>query len=467
LWALLSQIGMVLIRLIRVGLICLQGVWTTSEVSEYETWRQRFLYHRLKLAMHLALLIGLVFTGLDFYTVGFQIDRKVIFDSSILLCLYTCLRLHQTAFGRTHLKLLFLGFYGSITLIPGIRHLLESISDPNLTLWTPAFLFSALFVPVYWSLHLLAQLGTLAFYFIFCIVAKLWLVASPDKLGMISPFNQLLSVFWVCFICDFSVYLYEQFQQNEVETRQASGWDANAALPDRSRLNRPDTSRSTDVPPSASLPQKADWLSGCDRALHQFNTCLEAYIRETSKIRLREKPVRLNQVVQGAILRLEALLLERQTLLTNTLPELLPIVRADAKKVRQVLEILITDLLTHSSQVQHLTLQAERVTVSDRSAANAEGEKHSSALNVHALRLIIQAESLDMGTDISLPYSTSAKPIAASDWHSKLHWCEQVIAAHGSLLLTDHTPTRRIFRFTLPLMADSQMLRNLSIVGDS
>ncbi|MBW4521720.1 MAG: hypothetical protein KME16_18725 [Scytolyngbya sp. HA4215-MV1] len=459
--ALLRQVGILLVRLIRVGAIWLQGVWMSSDLAEYETWRQRFLYRRLKLALHLALLIGLIFAGLDFYASGFAIERKVVLDGGVLVSLYLCLRVHQSAFGRTHLKLLFLGFYSSITLIPGIRHLLEGMSDPNLTLWTPTFLFSALLVPVYWSLHLLAQLGMFAFY----MVAKL-LVSRPEMTGLVSPLNQFLSVFWVCFICNFSVYLHEQFQQNEIEARQVSHSEVQSAerSPRHSLMEPPASLGRREFP---SL-QMNDWLSQCDRTLHQLNTWLETYIRETAAIRLREKPVRLNHVVESAISRLEPLLLERQTLLTNALPETLPIVRADAKKVRQVIEILMIYVLTNSAQVQHLTLQADLVRMDEQhQPTNPETFPRCSLFHAEVVCLRIQAENLDIHPELVLPYSTIAKPIAASDWQSKLQWCKQVIDAHGTTLSAEHTPTGKTFRFALPMVIDSEWVQDLSIATDS
>ncbi len=76
------------------------------------------------------------------------------------------------------------------------------------------FVFAAAIVPARWPAHLLIQLVTVAFFALnWDIFATL---AAQDRLAW-----GLQSLFWLCFICDLSIFLYSRLQRSEFEARRA------------------------------------------------------------------------------------------------------------------------------------------------------------------------------------------------------------------------------------------------------
>lgn len=197
---------------------------------EYETWRNRFLWERLRLALWLALTLVLTFTFRDIYDALFhlrelaEIPKEVkslffVLYGAMMLSLLTCLAIHRTGFGRRHPGLIFLGLSWSITLVEQIWATLNNFALPDTLAWFLMFLSQATLMPVRWTLHLTAQLGVLIYYFGVNTALGLKLL-PPDNQNPIYHVTMILAVFWFCFICDLGVYLYDRLQCSEFFARR-------------------------------------------------------------------------------------------------------------------------------------------------------------------------------------------------------------------------------------------------------
>lgn len=190
----------------------------------YEGWQQRFLLVRVRLALGLGLLISWSFAVLDLArsvlrqeTLGWE---DVAARLATLLSLLGFWYLSDTRWGARHLRVIFLGFLLSIQIIPETCQVLLSPVPlyrlpPRLFGWAFGFFAQATLVPVRWPLHVLSQLLSIAHSF----GLREMLGASIRSSAIQSRFGLLLELFWICVVCDLSVYLYERLQRAEFSAR--------------------------------------------------------------------------------------------------------------------------------------------------------------------------------------------------------------------------------------------------------
>ena len=190
----------------------------------YEGWQQRFLLVRVRLALGLGLLISWSFAVLDLArsvlrqeTLGWE---DVAARLATLLSLLGFWYLSDTRWGARHLRVLFLGFLLSIQIIPETCQVLLSPVPlyrlpPRLFGWAFGFFAQATLVPVRWPLHVLSQLLSMLHSF----GLRELLGASIRSSALQSRFGLLLELFWICVVCDLSVYLYERLQRAEFSAR--------------------------------------------------------------------------------------------------------------------------------------------------------------------------------------------------------------------------------------------------------
>ncbi|MCA1992181.1 MAG: hypothetical protein LDL41_09075, partial [Coleofasciculus sp. S288] len=291
------------------------------ESAEYQTWRHRFLQERLLLGLWVAIACMLTFVIRDLYNVVSPLkelqdvpkefkDLTFILDSSIGLSLLTCLALYHTPMGRRHLELLFLGLSWSIALVPQIIGTFFGVPVPDILGWSLTFLSQATLIPVCWHLHAISQLGVLFYYIV--VNSALGLTTIEDE--PIYSVTISLYLFWLCFICDLSVYLYERLQRSEFESRKQlqvflHGVSHDLRNPVTGTLmvlqnlkNKPEEP----VPVSHSILERM--VQGSDRQLQLINSLLETHANEVRGSVLHREPLQLSQLVSAAVADLEPLL---------------------------------------------------------------------------------------------------------------------------------------------------------------
>ncbi|MCC5652890.1 PAS domain-containing sensor histidine kinase [Nostoc sp. XA013] len=203
---------------------------TADEIStSYRTWRNRFLWQRLRLWLWLALICLLSFTLRDIYGFFFHLKeleklpevlrtQRLVINIAVLLSTLICFALHKTKLGRDRPDLLFLGSSWAISLASQFFATIRGFALPDTIGWSLLFLSQAILMPVYWILHLLSQVGVLAYYFgINTVFGLKTLIPEHPEIYNVTL---ILYIFWFCAICDIGVYLYDRLQCSEFYARQ-------------------------------------------------------------------------------------------------------------------------------------------------------------------------------------------------------------------------------------------------------
>lgn len=195
---------------------------TQVEAADYQRWRREFLRKRLQLNLQLALIGLLTFIALEirnfFYNPEFFQFLVLVTYITEELSLLTCLLLLKTKFGRRYPSVIFLLFAWSVTLIPPIINtVFAGKIEADILGWPLAFFGMATLIPVCWQLHLTTQLGVLTYYVgIQFLLGKTATMPAPWMTTSLLA----LYMFWVCLVCDLSVYLYERLQRSEFSSRR-------------------------------------------------------------------------------------------------------------------------------------------------------------------------------------------------------------------------------------------------------
>ncbi|MEH2275392.1 MAG: ATP-binding protein [Nostoc sp.] len=203
---------------------------TTDETTTfYRTWRNRFLWQRLRLWLWLALICLLSFTLRDIYGLFFPFQeleklpevlrtQRLVINIAMLLSILICFALHKTKLGRERPDLLFLGSSWSISLASQLFATLRGFALPDTFGWSLLFLSQAVLMPVCWIIHLLTQVSVLVYYF--GVNTALGLKTLTPEHPEIYNVTFILYIFWFCIICDIGVYLYDRLQRSEFYARQ-------------------------------------------------------------------------------------------------------------------------------------------------------------------------------------------------------------------------------------------------------
>ncbi|NEO52202.1 MAG: PAS domain S-box protein [Okeania sp. SIO3B5] len=184
----------------------------------YPQWQNRFLIARLNLALWLAFLfflsksiLSLIFFMLGKYP---SLEEWEIARILVHLTLLGCILILRSSWGDRHLGLIFLCFSWSVTMIEQISDTVTGNVNPEFFAWMLTFFSQATLIPVRWFLHLISQATVLGYYF------GVNQILGFDVAPLDGNFMKMcLGIFWVCLICDISVYLYESLQKTEFNTK--------------------------------------------------------------------------------------------------------------------------------------------------------------------------------------------------------------------------------------------------------
>jgi PAS domain S-box-containing protein len=203
-------------------------VWHKS--PEWLAVRHRFMWQRLHLVLWLAIICVFTFILRDIFQQVFSLQEvarltreiKHLFftiEIFIFLSLLGCLVLYKTKIIRRYPGLFFLCLSFSITLVEQIVATIQGYALPDRLAWMLVFLTQATLVPIRWYLHLASQLVIVIYYFTINPILGLKL-PPPFNNQPIYDITLILSLFWVCFISDLAVYLYECLQGSEFFARK-------------------------------------------------------------------------------------------------------------------------------------------------------------------------------------------------------------------------------------------------------
>ena len=189
------------------------------EFKTYDQWRHQFMRRRLRLGILFGLLYFITFLPLD--TLKYLSSREladllwIVTNVIRMGLLLFCLGLIRKNSNRPrHLTAVFLVASWSISLLHRFHETYVGlasqtpISEPDLFSWALSFITQATLIPVGWPLHLISQLGVIVYYLVVNPLLGLQVV-TPG----LPAASLLLNTFWICCICNCSVYFYEKLSR--------------------------------------------------------------------------------------------------------------------------------------------------------------------------------------------------------------------------------------------------------------
>ncbi|MGG6293051.1 adenylate/guanylate cyclase domain-containing protein [Leptolyngbya sp. AN02str] len=189
---------------------------SANDLKRYLAWRQSFMRRRLQIALQIGIVAYATFIMLRLFMGSINpgsLDPSWLrMAIAVWLSLAGCLVLHHSRFGKRHPALVLLGCSWSITLIEQIWATWRGFAFPGIFAWTLVFLAQAALIPVRWPIHLLSQVGVLAYFFGVNSVLGL-----EQEQAALWDESLWLYLFWFCVICNLSVLMYERLQQAEFQ----------------------------------------------------------------------------------------------------------------------------------------------------------------------------------------------------------------------------------------------------------
>lgn len=457
------------------------------ESADYRAWRHRFMVDRLRLFLWLALLCFLSFVANDIFSLFVHAEtfnqqivenfgdaslveplrRLVIINDLIMgVLLLAGSVFYMTRRGQRYPAWVFLWVSWAVTLSPQIVGTLSNFPDNSQRIWVLVFLAQATLIPLRWQLHLISQLGAIAYYI--GLNPLLGLTEIQGK--SIYDTGDFVYLFWVCLICDLAVYLYEQLKRSEFESQRQLQVFLHSVSHDlrtpvmgtamvlKSLLSRPDSQ----IPVNRSVLERL--LEGSDRQLTLINSLLEAHTSELQPESLNCQPMPLRLLVDSVLADLEHALLQHQIQLNNHISADLPLVYADASQLWRVFSNLLGNALKHNPNGIELTLDAEVVEAGRKAAGSRQRtlEKlptsHSPlSTSPHWLRCTIHDDGVGIPPEqcdrLFERYARGSRARYMPGLGLGLYVCRQVIQAHGGQIGVISTPGKgTTFWFTLPIV---------------
>jgi signal transduction histidine kinase len=447
--------------------------------ADYRAWRHQFLLSRLQLALWIALPCFSVLAAHSCYVVFSQNEQfttnliSVYGDANIAVALrsslvITCvlvfttlvssLLLLKTQWGQRHPIIIFLlvawslnSFFDQI-----IGSFFRDPSRPDILV----FLAIALFIPVHWRLHLLAQAAPILYYAIAYPLLGLTQFGINPTLS-IYQVRDIVNLFWVSFISILAVYLYEQLKQSEFETQRqlkvflhSVSHDLQTPVMGATVLLKSLLRNSQEhLTLHRSVLERL--LEGSDRQSILIQSLLDAHSSDIRSMQLACKPLELSVLVESVLANLNPLLAQHQVQLVNNIRADLPSVYADSDQLWRVFSNLITNALKHNPNGIQITLEAELINL-NISRRDAKQLRSSSML-----RCVVQ----DNGVGIPPSqcqrlfdlYTRGSRARYMPGLGLGLYLCRQIIQAHGGEIGVISRPNEgACFWFTLPLAGSSE-----------
>jgi signal transduction histidine kinase len=345
--------------LMRPGIVVKRGLSSlqpkSKASSEYKAWRDRFLRKRLGLCFWLSFPCLLTYTVYDLFNLEFSWSRWVEADFARILLTIICVILFNKL-SKSNSRWIMLGFSWSITMLPSILMIYKGLPAPSEVPLNMMFITQTTLMPVYWRIHFTSQVGAIISHLI-----SRYLEGDTDW------DVSYIYWFWMSFICTVAVYLYEQLQQQEFESRRelnvflhSVSHDLRAPVMGTSIVlqNLLRKAEATDNRVTVDSLVLKRLLQGSDRQLSMINSLLEAQNTSVQGITLHLQPCCLNNLIQGIILDLKPSLDKNRIIVCNQISNSLPLVDADSTQLWRVLNNLITNALKHNPPGIELTLNA-------------------------------------------------------------------------------------------------------------
>ncbi|NEO88168.1 MAG: adenylate/guanylate cyclase domain-containing protein [Spirulina sp. SIO3F2] len=190
------------------------------EVKDYPTWQRHFLRRRLKLTTIVVALIALNISATHSFYALMQGENDPFYfwmGVVILSALLGCWLFLNSSLGQRRLYFVFFLLFGIVSgLVPTID-LYFGDAKFDWFQWTMAFFTQATLIPIHWRFHAIAQSIALTYYLMLAHLSGIDIFLPSDNILTIST-----AIFWLCSVCNFSVFLYERLMKEEFKSRRES-----------------------------------------------------------------------------------------------------------------------------------------------------------------------------------------------------------------------------------------------------
>ncbi|MGB0561113.1 MAG: adenylate/guanylate cyclase domain-containing protein [Spirulinaceae cyanobacterium] len=208
------------------------------DVKDYPTWQRKFMRRRLKLTI---LVVGAIGANISIthsiyyfftasndgrYTFSFYLWLGII----VLSCLFGCWQFLNTRLGRRNLYLVFFLLFALVDMLLPTMELYFGNAQFDWFRWTMSFFTQATLIPVRWPLHAIGQIVSLIYYFTLAHFSGIPVFLPEDNVLTIAT-----SLFWLCSVCNFSVFLYERLMQEEFKSRRESALSYEKLIAEKER----------------------------------------------------------------------------------------------------------------------------------------------------------------------------------------------------------------------------------------
>jgi len=192
-----------------------ESVSSEAKVTErYEDWRNQFAAERLRVLYYLGLVANPVFIAADVLLYREHLHTLLVIRAILefgLLVGFVGLR-QQVALLKPHVLLVFWVLFPNI-LVVEMTLVLGGFTSTYYNGLNLVFLAAAVIVPVSWRSHLIAQLGTLLYYY------GANFLRTPTTANYNAAIENSFFLVWTCVALLFSVFLYERLQRAEFQAR--------------------------------------------------------------------------------------------------------------------------------------------------------------------------------------------------------------------------------------------------------
>ncbi|MEO1590494.1 MAG: ATP-binding protein [Cyanobacteria bacterium J06632_22] len=357
----------------------------------------------------------------------------------VALSLLTLVVLWRSPFIRKRPAIMLLLLPWALTFIPeivlgavlGVPHQPSSIM----------FLAQAIIIPVYWRIHLLAQLVPIAFYFgAYPLLGLTHFGEQP-----IHSFGYAVELILICIICELGVHLFETTKQSEVEANlrlqccvHSITHDLRTPVMGSLLLLRSLQNNTLDQQPIQIAPQEMTALmNGGERLLSLMDTLMVPDNGPASVLILRRQSVDITEIFNTVLDDFREVLAQRNIQIDNRIPANTPKVYVDPCQIGRVLSNLIDNAVRYNPPQTQITLQAKPVTVN-----------HYAMLKV---MLVDNGQGLVLGRQnrIFEPYVRGTQSQYQPGRGLGLYICKQVIQAHEGQIGIEPAHGTAVW-FTLP-----------------
>jgi signal transduction histidine kinase len=446
-----------------------QKIWQTLVRSqpvslEYRQWRDRLIRQRFWLAVSLVIIYWTIQGLADFYELFINperllknlelvrltnllgIIRQNFFLHKFVLTglLSLLILLWKSGWGRKYPAVMLVLMPWAIAFVPEI--VLGAIVGIPRYPSTIMFMAQVAITPVYWRLHLLAQIIPIAFYFV------VYPLIGLESFGgqSIYSFSFTVELILVCSICEVGVYLYEKSKQSELEANRRLQLCLHSITHDLRTpvmgslmlLKSIRDSTPGDQEIQLSQIEMAQLIRGSDRLLSLMNSLLDHQTLSQGELILNLQPVGIQAVVNPILEDFDRELLKQNVRLDNLIENDLPLVDVDTQQIARVFHNLIDNAIHHNPPGLMITLDATTIRVQ----------------NTSMLKVIIGDNGVGIARDrqetIFEAYTRDRQSQYLPGLGLGLYICRQVILAHGGEIGLESFEGQTVFWFTLPLSKD-------------